>query len=102
MAALLATGEDVGSQLVGLVPADGDDEESRACILAWRDHLSSYVLAARALTEVQATLEMAVRMLERGLAEVADQIAQRRRADAADELLRDALRALVLGHNRER
>jgi hypothetical protein len=101
LATLLATVEDVASQLKRLLPEDGEHDERCDRLLAWRDHLSSHLLAARALTEVRAAPDMAARLLERGLADVAAQIAQRRRADAAEELLRDALRSLVLGHNRE-
>ena len=92
LASLAATVEDVASRLASLLPADSLDDEGRARLLDWRDHLSSHVLAAHALTDVQVSQAAAVQVLERGLADVAARIAQRRRSDAADELLRDALR----------
>jgi hypothetical protein len=92
LVSLAATVEEVASRLASLLPADSVDVEGRARLLDWRDHLSSHVHAARALTDVQVSQAMAVHLLERGLADVAARIAERRRSDAADELLRNALR----------
>jgi len=44
-------------------------------LLDWRDHLSSHVLAARALQDIGVHGDAATHLLERGLADVAGQLA---------------------------
>lgn len=55
-------------------------------LLDWRDRLSSHILAARALAEIEVHADVEAHMLERGLSDVAAEVAARRSASATVRL----------------
>jgi hypothetical protein len=71
-----------GERLARLSVDDSCDRSTGLILLDWRDRLSSHVLAARALADIQVHADVEIHMLERGLVEV---------ASALDELAGDPL-----------
>jgi hypothetical protein len=67
---LCAVLERVATGLAALVRPEEEGREPRRTLLSWRDHLSSHVLAARALNEIEVDTDLQAHLLERGLAEV--------------------------------
>jgi hypothetical protein len=62
--------EVVAEQLAALATEQGCTEAGRRVLLDWRDRLSSYILAAQALDELDVHADAADQFLRRGLEEL--------------------------------
>ena len=60
-----------GDRLALLSMDESCDRRTGLMLLDWRDRLSSHVLAAQALADIEVHADVEIHMLQRGLAEVA-------------------------------
>lgn len=67
--------ERLGSRLGTLAHEQSCPDRLRNLLLDWRSRLSSHLLAARTLQEVQAAPHLPLHMVRRGVADISDELA---------------------------